>query len=451
MRLRMSAIKRQEGSTLVIAIGAVSVMVIVGILVTVMAINTHKAVSHDKRQTEARNIAEAGIDDAIAVTLANYWTIYPHGAIPVGTPQEPDGPALFSSEQSIQDANGNTVGYYQVYTKQDPERPGNVLLTAKGSVDGTLDNPSAFVDVVRVSVKYTAKVFDYALLVGDFGSDPESKAEFKRDSDGSKGGGSITVNGKTHINGDLEVKSEGGGKGNITFNDKVTYTGEYNYSGSLPPQGYQPVKGDPVDFPIVDFDSSALSPRVTVTLSRSGGLPRGWSRNGDTFTITTADFQTFYGSGQIVDIRATTRNAKVEIVGAGTITSTIMTRASISKLELKGPDLNLRPQNGIAILSQAGKVEFKNGVNVGASGNGALIYCTGQNGDDSEFEVKNDSTIYGAILVKSNEEVEFKTGDDSQQGQNITINYDPSFVNHLPSGWWSQGDVTAIKENYAKG
>ena len=59
-------IRDQEGVALIVALGAISIMVIIGVIVAALTMNNQKTVSHDKQQTAGRNIAEVGIDDAIA-------------------------------------------------------------------------------------------------------------------------------------------------------------------------------------------------------------------------------------------------------------------------------------------------------------------------------------------------------------------------------------------------
>jgi hypothetical protein len=453
-------------------------MIIIGITVTALALNGHSTVSHDIRVSEAQNIAEAGADDAIAVTLANYDDIYPGGSYP-SADHPGDGVQFYEQAQPLTDAQGNEVGTYQVWTKEDPERPGNILITSIGTMGG--DNPQT--STVRVSVQYTARIFDYALLVGDpdapyYGDgDSHSHAsctpalEMK-----TEDGGSIDVTGNVHVNGCMYVDSDNGSHGDpgvITFNSRDGYNDTVTYLDSFDGtvMGNQPTQTDtPVEFPTVDFDM--FTNVITVNLPDSGtpsGI--GWSRHDEEFTISAADFQTNYGSYDAVKFTAADNSEyKIKITGSGdmdnpdVITSSILVPGSggsdpaIKKLEFENAGVSLQPGNGIAIVSAEGKVELEDGVIVGAPGAGALIYATGQS-HESEFEMKEGAIVYGSVVVSS-PEVELKAeGGDGDHHEdhghpldgNINIFYDGAYLSEMPSGWWSGGSLTAVKENFERG
>jgi len=154
-------IRKEGGAALVMALGVMTIMIIIGVLVVTLSINATKTVGHDIRITEAQNVAEAGVDEAIAVTLANYTEVYPSGVATVAA--YGDGTALFNGPQNLTDSQGNVLGTYEIWTKQDPDRPGNTLITATGSMGGENLETST----VHVSVIYTARIFDFVLLVGD--------------------------------------------------------------------------------------------------------------------------------------------------------------------------------------------------------------------------------------------------------------------------------------------
>ena len=81
-------LKKQDGAAMVVAIGAIAIMINLGTLATFMEINSIKTVSHDFRLTEASSIAQAGVDNAISVTLANYYNICADG-FPSMKPRSP--------------------------------------------------------------------------------------------------------------------------------------------------------------------------------------------------------------------------------------------------------------------------------------------------------------------------------------------------------------------------
>jgi len=148
----------QDGAALIMAIGVIMVMLITGTLVVSISMNRARTVSHDQQLTEAESIAEAGADEAINVTLGNYASVYRLGIPPADS--SGDGDQLFA-DKPLKNSSGETVGTYSVWTKADPDRPGNVLITATGTDNSS--NP--FSSTVRVSVKYVSN-FDYVLFTG---------------------------------------------------------------------------------------------------------------------------------------------------------------------------------------------------------------------------------------------------------------------------------------------
>ena len=458
-------IRDQEGVALIVALGAISIMVIIGVIVAALTMHNQKTVSHDKQQTAGQNIAEAGIDDAIAITRANYYSVYPNGVVPESAG---DGTSFFSSPQALTGSQGNQAGTYEVWTKKDPDRPGNVLLTAKGTLTGS----SAPNETVRVSVKFVPQIFDYVLFVGD----PEyasSKIMFAQRSDGR-----ITVIGKEHVNGRLEIKTTGNPSGGITlqsrpgYSDTVTYTTTYIITGPGTLGDITPSKGSAIKLPTVNYTANleTVANGGTDTLEfNPGSAPAGWSLSGGTYTITAADFVSRYKS-HVVIIKNNINDAKIKITGSAgssqTITSTIqilpvgagLSTQQVKTLEIVGPGITLQPVNGLAILSGQGKVLLESGANVGSPGNGALIYLDGTGGENycgrgsgNVFEVEGDGTVYGTVVVAKPEQVELKAGDCGLDG-NILLSYDGSYISKLPAGWWSyeEGGMMAFKENYVR-
>jgi hypothetical protein len=498
-------IKNDAGAALIIALGVMSIMIIIGITVTALAINSNSTVTHDIKLTEAQNIAEAGVEDVIEVTLQNYDDIYPNGNLP--DYYTGDGVPFYDNPQLLTDAQGNIIGTYEVWTKEDPERPGNVLITSKGTKKG-VNGADVDTSTVLVSVKYTNSIFDYVLLPGtpDNPSDTTLFADSSGGYDGSDGINSIVVTGKTHVNGDLTINTPSAvgdhgsddrsgrnarNPGTITFlsrdgyNDTVTYTG--TFTGDTP-SGIAPAQGDAVDFPAIDFD--AFADVITVHLPSSGYPSGGWSRSGPSspvFTISAEDFEAAYGSYDVVKLTASNDNATVEITGdcnmSTDITSTIMVPGvssqdfKIKELDLVGPGISLQPENGLAILSGEGKVSLQNGVIVGSEGAGALIYLSGQNGVNN-FEVTGSFDLWGSVVVNSDEVYFGAAGgngcsvsgdngsddgghdghggdDDSHHGDgtstaDISLTFDPAYLDNMPTSWWSGGDLSAVKENFER-
>ncbi|MFA6001726.1 MAG: hypothetical protein WC828_06380 [Thermoleophilia bacterium] len=403
---------------------------------------------------------------------------------------------MFATDQILSDSQGNQVGSYQVWSKQDPERPGNVLLTSIGTTGGA----SSPTETVRVSIKYNPSIFDYTFFVGD-PANPNSEMEFWRDSDHGCGWddsdwnnhsgedhdgyhedgdhhewhddcGTTTIVGKTHVNGKLEVEGdEEHGNGHIVLlsraghTDTVTYTSSYDvHRGSIFSGNITPTRSAPVDFPVVNFSADLTTANnsgaaITLTFNSSGSPPAGWTRNDSTFSITAQEFVNRY-NGRVVRIMNNYSNARFQINGSSsspqTITSTIQVLAvgsglstrTVNGLRIYGPGISMQPANGLAILSAQGDVRLKYGVVVGSQGNGALIYCSGTGGD-SKFQIIDGGTVYGTIAVKG-QAGQLKTGDDSHVAQDTTLIYDDNYVSKLPTGWWNYGSMTSFKENYAR-
>lgn len=488
MSSRMN-LRHEGGAALIIALGVMSIMVIIGITVAAISLNSTRTVSHDIRVSEAQNVAEAGVDDVIALTLENYGDVYPGGVIP--TSATGDGEPFFDAPKNLTDGQGNVLGTYEVWTKEDPDRPGNVLITSKG----TMGVEGMETSTVRVSVKYTAKIFDYLLLVGDpnasyvGGGGGDDSDDYDGDDSDDVGcsprlqidasNGSATLTGNVHVNGCMQLKvgdhRSHGNPGVVAFLSRDGYTDTVTYTDNFQgddPTGNQPEQvSEPVVFPEVDFDT--FTDVVTVELPQSGPPDDpGWIRNASDskFSISAEDFQNNYGSYEAVKLDAgSNRDFRVEITGSGdvdnpwVITSSILvppasgSDTSIKEVKLKGPGLSMQPTNGLGIITAQGEVNLEDGMVVGSPGGGVLIYCTGHN-DQSMFNMESGTTLYGSVVV-SPPEVELNAtgkggGSDSDDIDDVTgaidMTYDPAFLDNMPMDWWSGGSVTAIKENFER-
>ncbi len=420
---------------MVVAIGAVSIMIILGTLVTVMEMNTSKTASNDRSLTEASNLAQAGVDNAISVTLANFYSIYPGGILPsTETP-------FYDNDQNLTDSNGVTIGTYQVWTRADPDIPGNVLVKSQGTVGGSSNPYSA---TVRVSVKYIPANFDYALLSGTptLDSNTTFTTSMGGEHDDAHGGANIIVTGKVNVNGNLIMNTERNGSsgtdrdddhhgydgsddehegnfGTVTFLSRPGFTDPVNYTKTITgtaAAGNQPAYSNTsVSFPTIDFNLFPGSPYpgnangVTNVVLPAAGVPAGgWTRSGLIFTISADDFQRTYGSYKVVSLSSAQNDVVIQIIagcGSSDITSTIMVKGvpgvsntGIKELDLTGPGLSLHPTNGLAILSGRGKVSLQNEMVVGSSTAGALIYLSGQNGASS-FDASGGMVMYGSLVV----------------------------------------------------
>ena len=508
-------LKREDGIALILAIGTILIMIIIGTVILMNVRNSSSTVFHDREQTQAVNVADAGIDNAIATMIANYGYYFPGGVVPSPPTNSPDGKPVYDSDQQITDQNGNVTGTYQAWYKQDPNingdpnLNGNVLITAQGTVN--LNN-NQFKTKVRVSVKYTAGAFDYAFLAGSQ-TNNNATTTFTATSGGdddSSVGANMVFTGKFNVNGNLMLSSPANGqddddsapRGTIDFQtrpgftnprDPVTVTG--TYTPNTKPSGTQPVHATSyVQFPAVDFakfTSLGSSKVITVNLDTNTCGTGGWTRNGNTFSINADTFQQTYGSYQVVRFTAAQSNTIVQIVGgcgSYIITPTLMmdegtsgnVNTAPSELDIIGPGISLEPTNGVAILSNYGAVKLEADVTIGSSTAGALVYLGGQYGANSLTATGN-LAMWGSLAV--NGPVTFTTigkgeeddsddnhgehtkycggGNDDQHADaghttNMAVTYGSEYLTNtnLPDGWWTWtggSGITALKYNYQRG
>lgn len=502
-------LKREDGIALILAIGTILIMIIIGTVILMNVRNSSSTVFHDREQTQAVNVADAGIDNAIATTIANFNGYFPGGQVPAGSG---DGEAIYGSPQQVTDQNGNVAGTYQAWAKQDPNINGNVLITAQGTVN--LNN-NQFKTKVRVSVKYTAGAFDYAFLAGSQ-TNNNATTTFTATSGGdddSSAGANMVFTGKFNVNGNLMLSSPANGqddddsapRGTIDFQtrpgftnprDPVTVTGIY--TPNTKPAGTQPAHAASyVQFPAVDFTkftSLGSSKVITVNLNTNTcGMMNtgGWTRNGNTFSISADTFQKTYGSYQVVRFTGRSNGLVVQIVGgcgSYIITPTLMmdegTSGNVStapsELDIIGPGISLKPTNGVAILSNYGAVKLESDVTIGSSTAGALVYLGGQYGANSLTATGN-LAMWGSLAVNgpvtftsigkgeeddSDDHLGAHTrycgcGNDDQHEDaghttNMSVTYGSEYLTNtnLPDGWWTWtggSGITALKYNYQRG
>jgi len=433
----------EGGAALIIAICVIMIMMIIGGTVMSMSLNSDKTVALDRHITMAQNVAEAGVDDVIAVTVANYNSIYGSGHYP--TMATPFYEGANHGQQQLKDKDGNVLGSYEVYTQADPDRPGNVLITSQGK-DTTANGPGR---TVRVSVKYTPDIFDYVLLPGSptnqvtatFTAQNSSYGDHHDDGyhDGdSQETANIAMVGNIGANGSIAITSTQSGEhwgehegdddddddedhehdhsyyespGTVSFlsrdghNDSASYT---NYFTGQLPLGNQPVRGNSVNFPTVTL-TGAPTVKTVVLPSSGSSYTGGWSRSSGTkvWKITASNFQNSYRNYNAVKLSAQGTDYTIEIdgsCGSPDITPSVWLEygnggnSNISNLNLVGPGIRLMPVNGIAIMADRGAISFTSEAFVGRLGSGALIYSSGTHGATS-LTVTGNLAMYGAIAV----------------------------------------------------
>lgn len=495
--------KRENGMALIVALGVVSIMLIVGVLILSKVKNTDATVSHDRLQTTAVNVAEAGVDNAIATTIANFQSYFPNDIVPTGPG---DGMTIYSSPQQVTEKNGTVVGTYQVWARQDPNIAGNVLLTATGTVN---QKGTPFTKTVRVSIQYTTGAFDYAYLGGtQTNNNTTTQLETNVGGDDNSVGGNIKFTGKFNVNGNLLIQGVvsgydddlEGARGTVAFEtrqgytDPVTYTGTYTEGNA--PSGTQPQQASTyVQFPTVNFskfqsqtNGGGFADNKVITINMpASGAPSGWTRSYNTIYIDANTFQQTYGGYDVVRLTAAVSGLTVKInsnCGGYIITPTIvMTKDPVSgntikELDFVGPGLSLIPTDGVALLSSGGVVSMQTDVTVGSQTAGALVYLSGQDATSS-FNVTGDYIMWGSLVVNGatnfnavglgeQDDEDDNPGyhnhycgggdaDSYSHYTNISVSYGSEYLNNsnLPAGWWSYtggtNDVTALKYNYQQG
>ena len=496
--------KNEEGVALILAIGTIMIMIIIGTVILMNVRNSNSTAFHDRMNTKAVNVANAGLDNAIAAAIANYNSFFPGGVTPPPPTNSPDGTAVYSSPQNMTDPNGNVTGTYQAWYKQDPNNSGRVLITSQGTVN---QKNKPFTVTARVSVAFTTGAFDYAFLAGtQLNNNTTTSLSASSGGDSySSAGANMTFTGKFNVNGNLKLNSYGSGEedddwapaGVITFQtrpgftsprDPVTYTGSYYYS--TPPGGTLPVHAPSyVQFPTVDFSkftSLGSSKIITVNLPYWGTPSGGWNRSGSTFYIDANTFQQTYGSYQVVRFTSGSSGMVVQIqggCGSDAITPTLMmdegtagnTSTAPSELIVTGSGISLQPTDGVAILSNYGTVLLQSDVVIGSDTAGALVYLGGLYGTNT-LNVSGNLAMWGSLVVNgpANIATTGKGEDDSDayhhlrhtascgddeiaiHETNTSVAYGSEFLTNpdLPAGWWTWtggNGVTALKYNYKLG
>lgn len=423
----------ERGAALIIALAILSLMLVIGTTVVTLSMNSEKTVGNDQRISMAQNVAESGVDDVIAVTVANYYTVYPGGNVPTtSTP-------FFDSPQHLNDGQGQTVGTYQVWTQRDPSRTGNVLVTATG-----YDLSGNETRTVSVSVKYTPDVFNYVLLPGKQTStttatfrarstdwDGHHGDEHHEDNGNGYASANIAVTGNIGVNGNMVIDASQTGDdwgddddddhhdndhdhyespGTVTFLSRFGYVDTATYTGTKTgqnPLGNQPVRAGFVTFPTASLTGSANVRNIT--LPNANSYTGGWTRNSSSriWSISAANFQAAYGSYNAVRIYSAVTNYQIRITGdcsSPEITTTIWTErttganSNISAINLVGPGIRLQPKNGIAIMADRGTINITNEAIIGKLGAGALIYAGAKNGATA-LNVTGNLVMYGSMVV----------------------------------------------------
>ena len=422
--------KDERGAALIIALMILSLMLVIGTTVVAMSLNSEKTVGRDQRITMALNVAEAGVDDAISATIANFYTVYPGGNIPTTVT------AFYTTPQQMNDAQGHAVGTYQVWTQKDTSRPGNVLVTATG-----YDSSGNETKTVRVSVKYTPDVFNYVLLPGKQTS--TTTATFNARSvlyDGhhreeyhdtySYASANIAVTGNIGINGNMVIDTSQTGvdwghdhedhhdndhdyfesPGTVSFLSRFGYVDTATYTGTK--TGQDPLGNRPEPAGYVTFPTASLADSTnvhTITLPNDSTYTGGWTRDSTNkiWKISAQNFQTAYGNYNAVRLYSSVANYAIQIEGTCSspeITTTIWTESptgansNISAINLVGPGIRLQPRNGIAIMADRGTITMSNEVFVGKQGSGALIYSGAKNGS-AALNVYGNLLMEGSVVV----------------------------------------------------
>jgi len=434
MRIRQ-ILKKEDGIAFISVMGVVAIVTMLSVTAAYLTQTELLQTQVQSKSVVAFNIAEAGVERA----LAKYGQNYPSNI--------PTQKTLLYDDQSL---NG---GSYTTYYQKDPDRNNNILITSSGGYEGH-DR------TIQLSVRGVPQIFNYGMIVN-------GNMSFE----GSiKGVGYGLINGNVHSNGDmnfegghffintLTYQSATGWKDNPYYNPDYVLSAE----GNIVPKtsnfagGYDPVNTDPVQFPQVDYDfygdqSNFTDQEVIVYV----GGKKNW---------TVAEFNSFFApSAPYSSSIVTMEQGDISITGGGTITSTILVGPSETDMRDidfqsdKNQVINLMPAISPTIFARM--VHFGGDINVGTPDAGAVVIATnmimveGQWNNAKKNQQQNmpsNIVIHGTLAVgdAANTNTMFDLSGPDNAQNSLQIHYTPTVIDRLPAGWELWGETLMYKDNW---
>lgn len=383
----------------------------------------------ESKRTLAFNIAESGIERAISFYGQNYPVVLPQVNTTV-----------------YQDEALNN-GTYSTYIIEDPDKPGNILMSSIGTFKGQKRK-------LLVSLRGVPAVFNFAVA--------SNAPELELEGDGHAGSGYALINGNIHSNGTIDFDGNQIFTNTATYWDGTSWVANPNYdpawaltaTGGINPadptyigNNYQS-GADSLDFPKVDYTYYRNQANFTYqqVFNYSGGRS-DW---------TVAEFNTqFAPTAPYTSSIVILNDGDIDLTGGGTITATILTGTSENNMGRAtimadaGKSINFIPAINLAFVAE--RYEIGGTVNFGTEENGAIVIVT------EEFEIEPDSddvpadiTMWGTLILGQDNDgsVDFELDRTGDYANKITINYTETVHQNLPGGWKEFGLTLMYKDNF---
>ena len=419
--------KEETGIAFTTVIFFVAIIMIIAATVSFVTTSQISNTQTQSERTLAFNIAEAGIERAISYYGQNYPIVIPT----VNT--------VVYENEPLND------GTYSTYIIEDPDRPGNILMSSIATFKGQKRK-------LLVSLRGVPAVFNYAIA--------SNAPELELEGDDHAGTGFALINGNIHANGSIDIDGGQIFTNTATYWDGSAWVANPYYDPSwtvTATGGINPV--DPtyignnqtgvssIDFPKVDYayynDQSNFS---KAEVFNYGGGQESW---------TVAEFNAQFAPTAPYTSSIVITNGDIDLSGSGTITATILTGSSADNLGRatimadQGGSINFFPPLNLAIVAE--RYEVGGTVNFGTEENGAIVIVT------EEFEVEPDSgdtpadiTMWGTLILGQDNDstVDFELDRTGDYPNKITINYTETVHKNLPAGWSNFGVTLMYKDNF---
>lgn len=440
-------ILNERGSSLVITVWTISLLMIFGISAAYVTENQSVRASNDLNALNALNIAEAAVNEKV-----EDWSAIGQA----GTSEWTDSDLIGITTGTV--GHGDDVGTYTLKTTTDTQGSAYKLLTATGTYRGVSKT-------VTVRVKAVPQAFSYAVATS-------GELEFE-----GKDGEPVTIVGNFHTNGDLYIESNDG-ENFIDLSQAIgTYTGTLTLDPSDLDTGGTFSQAPAIDFPKIDINYYRDQDNWPDVDPDTGEyIQKVWNidlasppaylaqyihvhhehEHENEYKIPAEDVDGLWGANAIVNFFWTgdfEEDVEVEFYNDDssqiTLTQTF-TGENFEELEFEG-NMKLLPLNGQAIIAyNMEQVEIEGGAQVGEIGNGALLYAYGQGPDDEcEIELEDGISLYGSIIANLIGTVENPA---ETEVEGAYIQFDDAFISKLGQGREDQfldwGTFTLNKIHY---
>lgn len=422
MRHNRRPLNNEVGSALMVVVWTSVILLTLGAGVAFTTASQRLQSARDVNSLNALNIAEAVANERIETWNAT-GTVW-------------DATATLTTATGTV-SNGVRSGTYTLSVTTDTRGAAYKLITATGTFNGLSKT-------IKVVVKAFPQIFTYAVA-------SNGKLELKAEEDKP-----ITIIGPIHTNGNMKLESEDGGIIDLS-QASGTFTGSLSNPDGI---ANSFVYGPPITLPLINisyYSNPSNFPGQTV-YDIDLASPPAWLntkvndkyiyRDNDKpkkYTIPASVVNTQWPNGIVNFYQSSSaydKEYEVKITGPGAppmvILNQTFTARNFGELEFDG-FINLLPTNGQAIISYNMKeTEIEGGVQVGAIGNGALMYSygTGDAGDGykkGKIEIEDGSSLYGSLIQNMAEGLNSKG-----EIEGGVVRFDAAFIDKLGTGAQSQ-------------